>query len=331
MNEKSIVLVTGGTGFTGSFVLRKLSKIGCEIRAIHRKTSNISAFEGLDIKWYEGNVYDEDLIKAACSGVTHILHVAAAFRQPGIKDEEYHNVHVKSTKILANEALKQPNFEKFVHVSTIGVLGHIENPPADETTEYNPGDIYQVTKTEADQWILDFSKNNKLPMTVVRPAGIYGPGDKRLLKLFKMAKLPLIPLLGFTKGLYHLIHVEDLADFIIYCAGNSKINGKIYICGSKKATSIKEMLSIISEHNGKKPRFIRIPVSPIFVLADICEFICKKINVEPPIYRRRVAFFTKDRSFKTERMFSDAEFTPRISDKEGLVKLADWYKEQNWL
>lgn len=331
MNSKSVVLVTGGTGFTGSYLLRKLSQIGCEIRAIHRKTSDISIFSDLDIKWYEGNVYSEDVVKAACNGVTHIIHVAAAFRQPGIKAEEYFNVHLESTKILASEALKQPGFKKFVHVSTVGVLGHIKDPPADETADYSPGDIYQDSKAQAEKWILAYSKKNDLPVSVIRPAAIYGAGDRRLLKLFKIAKLPIMPLLGYTKGLYHLIHVEDLVGFTIHCASRSETDGEIYICGSKEATSIKEMLAIISRHFGKTPRFVRIPAFPIFIVADLCEFVCKKIGIAPPIYRRRVAFFTKDRSFDTNKMCNDAGYIPQISDEKGLTSLADWYQAQHWL
>jgi len=331
LTSQSKVLLTGGTGFTGGHLLKALYSMGCEIRAICRPTSNREAFLNLDIQWYEGDVYDADVVNEAAKDVTHIFHLAAAYRQSGIENEEYWNTHVRSTKLLATCALQSNIFEKFIHVSTVGVLGHIEKPPADETALLNPGDIYQNTKTEAEQWILAFMKKHNLPLTVVRPAAIYGPGDRRLLKLFKLAKLPYIPLIGFTKGLYHLIHVQDLVRFMIHTAGENQTNGQVYICGSPEATSIQQMIKVIALHLNRKPRFLRIPAWPVFIAADLCESICRIVKMEPPIYRRRVAFFTKDRSFNTQKMRTQGKFEPNIPDEQGLQDLADWYREKGWL
>jgi len=283
------------------------------------------------IEWFVGDVYDPELLQQAMVGVNQIYHLAAAYRATNLPDIELYNVHVTSTQILAKLALEQANFERFVHVSTVGVLGHIENPPADETTPYNPGDIYQETKTEAEQWLLSFGESNGLPFNVVRPAAIYGPGDRRLLKFFKIAKLPIMPLIGFSKGLYHLIHVEDLVEFIHFSSTTDQTLSNIYICGDPQANSLKDMLAIISEHNGKKARFIRIPASPLFFIARIVESISKKLDVEPFLYPRRVAFFTKDRSFNTNKMQSVEGFEYKYSAENGLRDLDDWYKQQNWL
>lgn len=330
MTQKT-VLVTGGTGFTGNYLLKKLCSLGYQVRAIRRASSDISEFKDLNIEWFVGDVYDASLLTKAMDGVNQIYHLAAAYRATNLPDIELFNVHVKSTQILAKLALKQPAFERFVHVSTVGVLGHIEDPPADETTPYNPGDIYQETKTEAEQWLIEFAADNKLPFSVVRPAAIYGPGDRRLLKFFKMAKLPIIPLIGFTKGLYHLIHVEDLVEFIWFTSTTEQTLSNIYICGDPKANSLQEMLTVISEHNGKKARFIRIPASPLFSIARVVEFISKKMDIEPFLYPRRVAFFTKDRSFNTSKMQSLEGFQYKYTSEQGLKDLADWYKQHQWL
>ncbi|MFQ5486350.1 MAG: NAD-dependent epimerase/dehydratase family protein, partial [Desulfobacterales bacterium] len=197
------VLVTGATGFTGSVLTKKLVESGLKVSAIARDSSNIEPFRDMDISWFRGDVFDEKTVDAATQGISYIFHVAAAYREAGISDEIYHKVHVRSTQLLAQMALTSPNFKRFVHVSTVGVHSHIENPPADENYPIKPGDIYQETKAEAELWIRDFSKKEKLPLTVVRPAAILGPGDRRLLKIFKMASKRWFPLLGFGKSLYH--------------------------------------------------------------------------------------------------------------------------------
>lgn len=332
ITEDEIVLITGATGFTGKHLLKAICATGAEVRVIARQSSNRDGLENLDIKWFVGDVYDADLIKQAMPGVHYIFHVAAAYREAKIDDEIYWKVHVLSTQLLAQEALKQDSFKRFLHTSTIGVHGHIDEPPANEEYRFAPGDEYQKTKVEAENWILGFAKTNGLPMTVVRPAAIYGPGDRRLLKVFKMAKLPICPILGFGhKGLYHLIHVSDLVNFMIVAATLPNTDGEVYICGNDEATSIHEMIKIISKTLGRSPVFIRLPVTPFFLLGDLCESIFKPLNIEPPIYRRRVAFFTKDRSFDTQKMRKHTDYRCLYSNKKGIEELTQWYVKEKWL
>lgn len=329
--SKKIVLVTGGTGFTGNYMLKKLCGLGYEVRAIKRPTSDISGLSDLDIHWFDGNVYDADLLENAMQGVQQVYHLAAAYRTTNLPDIELTNVHLTSTQLLAELAVKQSNFERLVLVSTIGVLGHVENPPINEQAPYNPGDLYQSTKADAEKWLIDFAGKNDLPYSIVRPAAIYGPGDRRLLKFYKMAKLPIIPLIGFTKGLYHMIHVEDLVEFIWFTTTTEETLSEIYICGNPHANTLQDMLITIAAHYGKKARFIRLPASPIFLLASVVDYVSKKLDIEPVIYPRRVAFFTKDRSFDTSKMTSLKGFEYKYSEQQGLTELADWYKSQQWL
>lgn len=332
ITKNDVVLITGGTGFTGTYLVKKLCESGAVVRVLARQASHRTQFEGLPVEWHIGEVYDQQVVERAMAGVNYVFHVAAAYREAKISDEIYSKVHVKSTQLLANEAIEQKDFKRFIHTSTVGVHGHIEHPPADEDYRFAPGDEYQNTKVEAEVWIREFAKANDMPLTVVRPAAIYGPGDRRLLKVFKLAKLPICPVLGLrSKGLYHLIHVEDLVSFMIAVATLDKAKGEVYICGNDQAVSIRDMIEIIGEHRSKPPIFIRLPATPFFLLGDLCELICKPFNIEPPIYRRRVAFFTKDRSFNTNKMQEHTNFEYKYSNQQGLEALCDWYQEQGWL
>ncbi|MEO1495395.1 MAG: NAD-dependent epimerase/dehydratase family protein [Pseudomonadota bacterium] len=332
IGSEDTVLVTGGTGFTGLHLVRLLAETGARIRVIARASSNRTPLADLDIEWHEGDVFDADVIARAVSGATYIFHVAAAYREAKISDEVYWNVHVKSTHLLAEQAVKETGLKRFVHVSTIGVHGHIEEPPADETYRFAPGDLYQETKVEAELWIRDFAPKHDLPLTVIRPAGIYGPGDRRLLKVFKMAKLPVTPILGMNaKALYHLIHVEDLVAFMVHAATLEKTLGEVYICGNAEHIPFKDMVGIIATKLGRRARFLRLPVTPFFWLGDLCEAVCKPLGIEPPIYRRRVAFFTKDRSFDTGKMRRDTGYNYRYDNRSGIEALTEWYRAEGWL
>ena len=176
-----MVLVTGATGFTGRALTRKLVAAGARLRIIARKTSDLGDLADQDIQVFRGEVYDEELIHEATRGVHYIFHVAAAFRETHPDEEGYRRVHLYSTQALARSVVDQPQFRRFLHVSTVGVYGHIEGGPASEDYRFSPGDPYQRTKLEGETWLAQFGNENGLPYSIIRPAPIFGPGDMRLL------------------------------------------------------------------------------------------------------------------------------------------------------
>ncbi len=325
------VLVTGGTGFTGSNLLEKLVNMNLDVTAIARPTSNISRFEGMPITWLRGDVFDEALINSAMEGVSYVFHIVTPFREAKAADTIFYNVHVLSTQLIAKAALRQPNFKRFVHVSTVGVHGHIEHPPADENYPTAPGDIYQETKLEGEVWIREFAEQTGLPVTVIRPAAIYGPGDKRLLKIYQWVMKGRVPVIGDGSNLLHFIHVDDLTDCFLTAATHPKALGEVFICGSPHAMEFKEMVKIIGDYYGVNAKFLRLPKRPLFFLGDIVETICRPFGIEPPIYRRRLAFYTKDRSFNTTKLNTVLGFQTKHPDRQGLEELAQWYLDQGWV
>ncbi len=325
------VLITGATGFTGIELTKKLVDAGLAVSCLARKSSDLSPLNGLDIQWFRGDVFDETVIAEAVKGQEYVFHLAAAFRDAKSSEKDYWNVHVKSTQLIVNEALKNPEFKRYIHISTIGVHGHIENPPATEEYPFSPGDGYQRTKLEAEQWLNEFAAKNDLPYTIIRPAAIYGPGDRRLVKLFKMALKPYFLLLGKGKCMYHLVHVDDLTNTFIVAATHPAAQGETFISGSNEPIAIAEIGRIVAEHFGKPFKILRLPIGPFFLAGDICEAICKPLGIEPPIYRRRVAFYSKDRNFDVSKMRNVLGYSPRHANREGIIETASSYAEKGWL
>lgn len=325
------VLVTGATGFTGIVLTKKLVDAGLDVSAVARATSNLEPFEGLPITWFRGDVFDDSVIHEAMQAQEYVFHVAAAFREAKSSERDYWNVHVKSTQLIAEKILSVPGFKRLIHVSTFGVHGHIENPPATEETPFSPGDAYQRTKLEAELWLKEYAQKNDINYTIIRPAAIYGPGDRRLLKLFKMATQPFFPLLGKGKCMYHLVHVDDLTNAMLVAATHPEAQGEEFVIGGDEPIPIAELAGIISQHFGRKTRIVRLPIGPFFLLADICEKICQPLKIEPPLYRRRVAFYSKDRDFDVSKMRNTLGYVPRYSNKEGIIQTADWYVEKGFM
>ncbi|MBT8333245.1 MAG: NAD-dependent epimerase/dehydratase family protein, partial [Deltaproteobacteria bacterium] len=310
---------------------RKLVECGLKVSAVARESSNLNPLKDLDISWFRGDVFDEKIMKEALIGQQYVFHVAAAFREAKSTEKDYWNVHVGSTQIIAKEVIKDPEFKRYIHISTIGVHGHIEDPPATEEYRFAPGDGYQKTKLQAEEWLVDFASKNQLSYTIIRPAAIYGPGDKRLLKLFKMALKPYFPLLGKGNCMYHLVHVDDLTNSFIIAATHPDAEGETIISGAEEPIAIAGIARIVANHFGKTSKVIRLPIGPFFLLADICELLCKPLKIEPPIYRRRVAFYSKDRHFDISKMKNVLGYSPRHSNNDGIIETAEWYVEQGWL
>jgi len=329
--NKVQVLVTGATGFTGSCLTRLLVEAGANVRVLARPTSDRSSLKNLPIEWIPGDLNDPALIQKAVKDVAYIFHLATLYRTATATEDDHRRVHVNSTRLLAEAAQQEPNFKRFVLVSTVGVHGHVENPPADEKAPFNPGDEYQRTKLEAEQWLSSFAARTGLDYSIIRPCAIYGPGDQRLLKLFKMAKRPLTPILGRRPCLYHLIHVEDLSRIILLAATHPAAAGQAFIAGNPDPIPLDAMLRVIAKALHRKSRIIRLPVAPFWALAVLCETVCPPLGVKPPLYRRRIKFFLNDRAFDTRKIREILGYTCQRGSEDGLTDTARWYIENGFL
>ena len=106
---------------------------------------------------------------------------------------------------------------------------------------------------------------------------------------------------------------------------------QVYICGNKTAIPLADIMRHVRIKEKGRPITLRLPAWPFFALGYLCEKICPRIGMEPPIYRRRVAFFTKDRSFDTNKLHSVKNLDFSYDNHTGLSQTLEWYKQNNWL
>jgi nucleoside-diphosphate-sugar epimerase len=178
------VALTGASGYTGGRLLARLIERGDQVSALARSSTAAATLSAAGAHAVPGDLSDERALEQLVEGAAVVIHVAAVYRTAGHPDEYYREINVRGTQRLL-EAAAAAGVARFVHTSTVGVHGHIESAPADETAPLAPGDIYQETKAEADTLALEFGAGRDLPVVVVRPGAIYGPGERRLLKLFR--------------------------------------------------------------------------------------------------------------------------------------------------
>lgn len=323
-------LVTGASGFTGSYMVNNLLQHGYEVRVLVRPNSNIAALKELPVEFSFGELLNERSVYEAVSGVDKVFHIAALYRAANVPDSAYWDVNVKGTENLLKAAV-DARVQRFVHCSTCGVHGNIKHPPAAEVAPIEPEDIYQQTKYEGEKLALSFYHDKGLPVTVVRPVGIYGPGDDRMLKMYRSVQKGRFILFGGGNVLYHLTFVTDTVEGFRLAGEKDIAVGQTYIIAGERHTTLLEFAQIVATELGVKPPKWKPPVWPLTIAAHLCEKVCVPLRVQPPIFPRRVHIFTHDRAFDISKAKDELGYAPLVDMPEGIHRTAEWYIKQGYL
>jgi dihydroflavonol-4-reductase len=325
------VLVTGATGFTGGHLARYLRDRGEHVRVLVRDLRQQGpAFAALGIEAREGNLLDRDSLGLAVAGIDVVYNVAAIYRQASAGRDSYHGVNARGIGWLI-EAAAAAGARRVVHCSTVGVHGDIEHPPASEDAPFRPGDEYQRTKLEGEHIAREAASQAAIDLVIARPSGIYGPGDRRLLKLFRGVARRRFLFLGAGEIFYHLTYIDDLIEGFRLCGTVPAAAGRTYILAGGEVTRLNELVQLVAEEAHVPPPSWHLPVWPFWWAGAVCEAVCVPLRIEPPIYRRRVDFFTKSRAFDISRARAELGFVPQVTLRDGIRRTLAWYREQGWL
>lgn len=324
-------LVTGATGFTGGHLARHLLREGWAVRALVRgpdPRAAALAADGIDISI--GDLTDCASLAGALAGIDIVYNIGATYRQAAARKGDYHAINAKAVAGLV-DAGAAAGVRRVVHCSTVGVHGDVEHPPAGEDAPLRPGDEYQRSKLEGERLGLAAAARTGMDLVIARPSGIYGPGDRRLLKLFRGVARRRFVTLGSGEIFYHLTYVEDLAEGFRLCGETPAAAGRTYILAGGEVTSLNELVRNIAASAGVRPPSLHVPVWPVWLAGAACEAVCVPLGIEPPLYRRRVDFFTKSRAFDISRARAELGYAPRVGLDEGIRRTLAWYRRQGWL
>jgi nucleoside-diphosphate-sugar epimerase len=326
------VLVTGATGFTGGHLARHLLAQGQDVAILVRPASVERAgplrTAGAEVR--VGDLTDAEAVRTAAAGCDVVYHIAATYREAGQGDAAYTRVNVDGTRNVL-EAARAQGVRRVVHCSTGGVHGHIEHPPANEDAPLAPGDVYQRTKLEAEQLASTFASTQGLEVVIARPIGIYGPGDRRFLKMFRGLARGRFPMLGSGEVFYHLTYITDLVRGFQLCGEVPAAAGRTYILAGPEYTTLSELVALIAAELRVDPPRIKFPVWPVWLAGAVCEAVCIPVGIEPPLFRRRVDFYRKSRAFDTTRARQELGYNPTVPLKTGIHQTAAWYRGQGLL
>lgn len=325
------VLVTGGTGFTGSHVSRRFLDRGDRVRILDNRRGLV--FDELSARGAEmmqGSITDSAVVRRAVEGIDLVLHLAAVFRDVNASLAFHRTVNVEATRMLGRESLRA-GVRRFVYCSTEGVHGHVENPPCDEDGPIAPADVYQLTKWEGELAVRQLEADG-LPVVIVRPTGIYGPGDPgRFLLLFRAVRRGHFFIVGDGTAPYHPVYVDNLVDGFELAADEPRALGGVFLIGDERAIAWNDLVPLVGRVSGVAVRVHHLPLWPVWVASAACEAVCRPLGVRPPLYRRRAEMFTQVRSFDLSRARSVLGYVPRVGLEEGLRRTREWYLANGYL
>jgi len=275
--------VTGGTGFIGSRVARRLRERGDEVVALVRSPEKAAELRELGCELVEGDLSSDDAIRRGVEGCDAVFHVAAVYKV-GIPDSEraaMRDANVGGTERVLDAAVGA-GVQRIVYVSTVGVFGNTHGQVVDETYERNGGEwlsCYEQTKWESHQVALDRIAKGA-PVVIVQPGGVYGPGDhSELGNIIDQARTGKLKLMMFPETGFNLVHVDDVADGILL-AHDKGNPGESYVLGGQIA-NMRELVGKVSEIVGRKPPKRDMPVAAMKALTPIGPVVGKLMGFPP--------------------------------------------------
>ena len=325
------VLVTGGTGFTGKALVKRLLDEGHQVVALDYK-EGVKTQELRD--WGAtvviGSVADKAVVDQCTEGVDVVQHLAAAFRELDVPNTYYDEINIGGTRNCL-EAAEKYGVKKFIYCSTCGVHGNVDHPPADESAPINAADYYQQTKYQAEPLVKEFSDKG-MKTTIIRPAAIYGPGDpERFFMIFRRVAKGAFPMFGSGKTFYHPLFVENLVDAHMLAMDEEKGTGGTYLIADEQYITIKELVKAVGRAMNVDVKIPHYPIMPLIIAGHFFEKVCKPFRITPPIFPRRVDWYRQNRAFSIEAAKRDLGYKPKVGLDEGLKRTYEWYKSEGYL
>lgn len=319
-------LITGATGFVGSYIAERLAKEGEDVTVLVRKTSNTKFLSGIGVKFAYGDINDLESVRKAMQGVDIVYH-SAALADEWISPKEARRVNVEGTRNLL-EAAKEAGVKRFVFISSLAVLGMKDHHGTSADAPYHKtGDSYIDTKIDSEQLVMDYYKRYSLPVTVVRPGFVFGPRDNKLIpRLTERLGKKQFMFVGSGKNKINAVYIENLTDAIIRAARSEKAIGQKYNVTNDSGMTLEGLVfDIVDIWKFEKPKK-HIPKFMAYLVCNILTGIARLTKAKEPPYitKTRIKFLSLNLDFDISKTRNDLGYDPRISITEGLKRTKEW-------
>ncbi|MEE9443346.1 MAG: NAD(P)-dependent oxidoreductase [candidate division Zixibacteria bacterium] len=326
--EIKTILITGANGFIGSRVCRLLAASGYAIRIICRESSNLSLLSDIPYSKYMADITNPDFLIPAVTGADYIIHLAGLVKAK--RKETYFRINQQGTLNILN-AVKNHNInlKRFVLISSTAAYGPSPGKPRREENPPQPLTTYGQSKLAAEEAARPYF--DLFPITILRPPGVYGPGDKAIFPLFNIVNKGIRPYMAGGRNRVQMIYVDDLAEAIKCAIESSTSSGQAYIIADREAHTIREMLDEIGTLLNKKGIGISIPLSFLKGMALFSEFLFRALGQTPHFSREKVIELTADWEFDVSKARNELGFEAQTNFTHGARMAIKWYRKKGWL
>ncbi len=323
-------LVTGATGFVGSHLAAVLVARGDEVRCLARRPEQAADIAALGALMAPGSLEDAAALAAALAGVEVIYHVAGL--TAAASERELHEVNAEGTRrLVAAAQATVPSLRRFVYVSSLAAVGPTARGAVlTEESPCGPVTAYGRSKLAGEQVV---RRSPALPWTIVRPAAVYGPRDRELLRMFRIARWRVAPVFGLGLQEISLVFAADLAGGIARAGADPRSLGQTYHLAHAAPTTQRALATAIGRavSGGRAPLVLPVP-------AVVAAPIVRAIGSAARPGRRSVVSGDKLPEFlapswatsvaKAERELGWRAATDLAA---GLAATAAWYRHEGWL
>lgn len=328
------ILITGITGFIGTHLAHELlKKTNYELIGTFRDTAKAKGFEKQGIEMRPADLLNPESLKDITKDVDIVVHLAGLMRFHDPFNLLYEN-NVKATQIIANEALLH-GIQHFIYSSSTEAIGPVTIVPGDETSPYHPTYDYGRTKQIAELWLKEKQHTSDLPLTILRPTGVYGPGDLYVtlstVRAVVNKKLRVLPGKGDT--FIHFTYVDDIIQGIKKTIEQSKQSiGETFILASDAYITYKEMFTIVANLLNVPPPSRSIPMNLAKAYLSFLQWNNTRKGIDDFVmHTSLIDTMRVNRAYSNEKAKRILGFSPRYDYKEGMRRTIDWYKEKNLL
>ncbi len=318
-------LVTGAAGFIGRHLAATLAAGGTTVRALdlpealaaHPLGRAGRAGEGA-VKEHPVDVRDDAGLARAMEGVGIAYHLASAHLAHGAPEAWFEAVNVEGTRSVVRAA-GAAGVRRVVHVSSVGVYGHVGEPPADEASPTHPTNPYERTKLAGERAALEAGEAAGVEVVVLRPAWVYGPGCPRTAKLLRTVRRGRFAFVADGSNLRHPVWIGDTVEaFLLAANAPDEAVGRPWLVVGPRAHTVRELVELCARVQGVRPPRLRLPRRPMRLALGAVELAASLLGREPPVSRRSLAFFEHDNAFSGEGAARALGFRAGVELEEGL-------------
>ena len=329
-------LVTGGTGFLGSHLVERLLEQGHEVRALARKSSDISYLKTTGADIVIGNVEDYESLGPALKGVDVVYHAAARVTPGWGAWKWFHSSIVKGTDNMLR-ASAEARVPRFLHVSTGTVHGRFceGDTPACESSPrhvvFGPDSYYDYAKLQAEDVAFEYHKQGKIPVSMIRIGVTYGPRDRLLAdRVFRQISMPIIVWPGNLNPRYSVVYVSDVVDLAIVAATSDRAEGQVYNVAPNHEIRLRDFADAMVQAVGSKKLQITIPYAVGYVWCAAMEGWARlrRVKEMPYLTRSALKFLNKGLYLDGTKTKEELGWEPRVSMEEGTRLYVEWRRSQ---